>query len=565
MKTKKTHSPLFRSLAAGALALTALLQAHAVEVSSGGTQSVLEVGYDDDTVSGNTTNFRAKGGKLFIHPNGWSGAGATSDAQRNTIVSLFPAPPIIETTAGTGNGASAYGFYNTYVDNFYSTLDTVCVNNLESQPTAQTTAARNSYAARCSAIAVIASANGYSDSYLTSNPFSSSAFNLLRANILAAGGVATDAPPQYYFDRGAPYRQWTADLLAWTYGNNLRTICLVYARDTGWFYDDTRAYVADLIARGARVTDWTPHQYDSNRDANPFTPIGDEKRASSGNYTALRLAEFEEGFVVDTASTNSTYSNRNPQYLVDGVVTGNYGSIDQLGHYYQFDFGHNRSVSGVGLAFYLGDQRNYTFTVQTSTNGTTWTNRLTNVVSSGESAGLEDFYFAEVTARYVRIVNGGNSANNFLALHEARCLGWRLTRPFFAGITATAPNAQSGYPASNLVDEDGLFSTRCSVESINNYMQIDLGTTRTLTGVTVAVYNGNTRQQSFDVQLSTNGTSWTTVLTGAQTNGVTKWNEDFLFSSGQGARYVRFINKGNTSSNFPNGMSLTRAGAFGSE
>ncbi|MCW1925720.1 discoidin domain-containing protein [Luteolibacter arcticus] len=563
MKTKKPLNQPIRRLVVGAFALSALHPAHAVEISSGGTQSVLEVGYDDDTVPGNTSDFRSKGGKLFIHPNGWSGAGATNDTQRAAIVSLFPAPPIIESTAGGGSGASAYGFYNTFVKAWYSTLDTVCINNLESLPTAETTAARNAYAARCSAIAVIASANGYPDSYLSSNPFSSSAFNLLRANILAAGGVATDAPPQYYFDRGAPYRQWTADLLGWAYANEVRTICLIYARDTGWFYDDTRSYVADLIARGARVTDWTPHQYDSNRDSNPFTPLGDEKRASSGNYTALRLAEFEEGFPVSSATTNSTDSNRNPQYLIDGDLTGNYGSIDRIGQYYQFDFGQDRPVSGVGLAFYLGDQRNHTFTVQTSTNGTTWTNRRTNAVSSGNSAGLEDFYFPEVTARYLRIVNGGNSANNLLALHEARSLGWHPDQPFFKGLTASAPNAQSGFPASNLVDEDGLFTTRCSVGNINDYMQIDLGTTRTVKGVTVAVYNGVTRRQRFDVQVSTDGTDFTTVLSDVQTNGATKWNEDFLFSVARSARYVRFVNRGNNDTTAPNAMALTRAGAWG--
>jgi len=506
----------------------------------------------DMAVSANSAGFRALGGQLYIHATGWN-ATSGGTATRTAIKNLFPAPPMVET--GGPNGAPNFFLPMLKTPGYWNTADSNINNGISGFSDSQMATLVSSWAPYTDYVGPV----GSQDERI---PFADASFDQFRRNCLAGGTIAIDLPPQFYWDKPGAYRTFVADEIKWGRANNLRVVVLFFARDSGQFFEETKRAVADLIWRGAYPTAWASNQYCSTRTTEPATPIGDERNGSSGNYTALRLAEFENGFDVTSATTNSTYGNRNPQYLVDDVVTGNYGSIDQIGQYYQFDFGATKPVHGVGLAFYLGTSRNYTVTVQTSTDGTTWTNRLTNVTST-RMPEVEDFYFNPVNARYVRVINGGNSSNNFLALHEARCLGWRADTTYFSNITATAPNAQSGYPATSLVDRDQTFSTRCSVANLNEYMQFDIGATRTLKGVTVAVYLGDTRSQRFDVQVSTNGTSWTTVLTGAQTSGAWLWNEDFRFSTPQSARYVRLVNKGNTSSNFPNGMALTRAGAWG--
>jgi hypothetical protein len=107
--------------------------------------------------------------------------------------------------------------------------------------------------------------------------------------------------------------------------------------------------------------------------------------------------------------------------------------------------------------------------------------------------------------------------------------------PGAGGVTAST---NDGNVPGNTVDND--LATRWSSNGDGAWMQYDLGATQTVAHVRIAVYNGNARQNHFDLQLSSNGTSWTNVITGGSTSGTTTLEETHDFAD-QPARYVRYV------------------------
>jgi hypothetical protein len=113
-----------------------------------------------------------------------------------------------------------------------------------------------------------------------------------------------------------------------------------------------------------------------------------------------------------------------------------------------------------------------------------------------------------------------------------------------ATITAvTASNAEAANPATNTTD--GNLGTRWSATGDGQWIQFDLGKQDTINGVQIAWYKGDQRKAYFDVQTSSNGTSFQNVLTNKSTSGTTNAPQSFSFASSN-ARYVRVVNHGNT-------------------
>jgi len=112
--------------------------------------------------------------------------------------------------------------------------------------------------------------------------------------------------------------------------------------------------------------------------------------------------------------------------------------------------------------------------------------------------------------------------------------------PGAAGVTAST---HDGNVPANTVD--GSLSTRWSANGDAQWIQYDLGASRTVTHLTVAFYLGNSRQAEFDLQVSSDGESWTNVLTGASSSGASTQEQTFDFADTT-ARYVRYLGHGNS-------------------
>ena len=79
-----------------------------------------------------------------------------------------------------------------------------------------------------------------------------------------------------------------------------------------------------------------------------------------------------------------------------------------------------KNVYAVDMAFYNGNQRTFTFKIQTSIDNRTWTDATGTIVSSGLTNQMERYRFTPVEARYVRILCSGNSTNKWNSPTEIR-------------------------------------------------------------------------------------------------------------------------------------------------
>ena len=110
-------------------------------------------------------------------------------------------------------------------------------------------------------------------------------------------------------------------------------------------------------------------------------------------------------------------------------------------------------------------------------------------------------------------------------------------------VVAVTASGDDGHVPANTLDGD--LATRWSAEGDGVWIRYDLGSTQTVGSVSIAWYQGDTRRETFDVQVSGTGSSWTTVLAGERTSGTTASAVTYDFADAP-ARYVRVVGHGNT-------------------
>lgn len=148
--------------------------------------------------------------------------------------------------------------------------------------------------------------------------------------------------------------------------------------------------------------------------------------------------------------------------------------------------------------------------------------------------------------RYVFSIEGLNSeAGGEMKGTQSRTLVHTVPlTPSPAGITVTAIGNQTGNTPANSIDNS--LSTRWSKDGVNQWIRYDLGAVKLVEAVDLAFYAGTQRISYFDVEVSTDGTNFTTVLADCQTSGLTDEMERYAFDTPQEARYVRIMCNGNS-------------------
>ncbi|WP_343302720.1 PQQ-dependent sugar dehydrogenase [Chitinophaga niabensis] len=104
-------------------------------------------------------------------------------------------------------------------------------------------------------------------------------------------------------------------------------------------------------------------------------------------------------------------------------------------------------------------------------------------------------------------------------------------------------SGDDGNVAANVLDNN--LATRWSANGDGQWIAFCLGSVQTVTGVQIAFYNGNVRSSNFDIQVSSNGTSWNTVAAGLSSSGTSLNLETFTIPS-QSTQYVRILGHGNS-------------------
>lgn len=148
--------------------------------------------------------------------------------------------------------------------------------------------------------------------------------------------------------------------------------------------------------------------------------------------------------------------------------------------------------------------------------------------------------------RYTLAIEGLDSeAGGVMTKPQSRTLVLAVPlTPSPAGITVTAIGNQTGNTPANSIDNN--LSTRWSQAGIGQWIRYDLGSIQRVEAVDLAFYAGTQRISYFDVQVSTDGTNYTTVLADCKTSGLTDEMERYAFSTPQEARYVRILCNGNS-------------------
>lgn len=213
-----------------------------------------------------------------------------------------------------------------------------------------------------------------------------------------------------------------------------------------------------------------------------------------------------------------------------------------------------QTISGVSFEFYKGDTRSAIFDIATSVDGENWTIQLENVYSSGSTTDAEIFYFSSpLDAKYICFIGHGNDASSastakWNAIVEAKIVTDNAVssdNDTSAELSAISSGDAGENVASNVLDDDAKTYWSASGEQL---LQLDLGKIESISGVSFAFYEGDTRSAIFDITTSTNGTDWDLQLDTAYSLGNTADSEAFYFSDTVAAKYVRFIGYGNDSS-----------------
>jgi len=321
----------------------------------------------------------------------------------------------------------------------------------------------------------------------------------------------------------------------------------------------------------------TPTPTSSPRPPTP-TPVGD-------NWT------YVETSIPASAVSASTNDGNVPANAVDDNLATRW-SANGDGHWLQLDLGGTRIIGYVKVAAYNGNLRRSNFDIQVSNDNIVWTNMLTGAQTSGMTTAEETFDFTDVQARWIRYLGHGNSdpakccwnSVTEVSVFVANGVPTGMTPPptppvatptpgpteptptptptatptatptptvtpsptpggtpveVTPGASAVTASTNDGNLPGNTVDNN--LGTRWSGSGDGAWLQLDLGTTRSVTGVGVAVYQGNGRRNQFDIQVSTGGGVWTNALSGVQSSGNTTAEERYDFPAPQSARYVRYL------------------------
>jgi hypothetical protein len=119
-----------------------------------------------------------------------------------------------------------------------------------------------------------------------------------------------------------------------------------------------------------------------------------------------------------TASSND---GNLPSNVIDNNLNTRWSSLG-VGQFIRADLGSTQNICSVDIAWYKGNERAYNFVIATSTDGTTFTTKLTST-SSGTTLNSEKYAIPATDARYVRITVNGNTANNWASMTELDVFG----------------------------------------------------------------------------------------------------------------------------------------------
>jgi hypothetical protein len=257
-----------------------------------------------------------------------------------------------------------------------------------------------------------------------------------------------------------------------------------------------------------------------------------------------------------------------PVNTQDGTLHSRWAA-EGHGQWIAYDLGSSMWVCQVAIAWYRGDWRQSAFTIEVSVNSVDWT-PVYSGNSSGQTLELEPYAFAAVPARYVRIIGYGNTENWWTSITEVTISGSQdasepptpTPNPEIPQILSVQAVTASAWQKPNVPvnTQDGTLHSRWAAEGHGQWIAYDLGSSMCVSQVAIAWYQGAARRSAFAIEVSTDGTVWSTVYSG-NSSGQTLELEPYAFAAVP-ARHIRIIGYGNTSNTW---TSITEVELYGSQ
>lgn len=155
-----------------------------------------------------------------------------------------------------------------------------------------------------------------------------------------------------------------------------------------------------------------------------------DRQSGPGSFPSTIIASTDDGNV--------------PENTMDGDLSTRW-SAEGDGQWIAYDMGSDGPVSSVAIAWYQGDVRSSRFDIEVAAEGETEWRQVFSGSSSGEQTAPETYTFEETTARYLRIVGHGNTANAWNSITEVTIPGRTVqlpqVAPYLAAVELIAPDS----------------------------------------------------------------------------------------------------------------------------
>ena len=259
---------------------------------------------------------------------------------------------------------------------------------------------------------------------------------------------------------------------------------------------------------------------------------------------------------IRNVSSSTIDNNNNDEMNAQSAFDNDEGtkwSEDRVGAYLEFDIGAIRSICDIEILWDEGDEKSYNFVISVSDNGTEFKDRI-RATSSGNSDLPESYPIPDTLAKQIRLTVYGNSEDETAAIKEISVNGrdvrkvgqeYEICEELPIAKFVVTPS-QSGDPPENVADGD--FTTTWSNLAVGSFIQADLGTMKSLCGVSIAWYNGESRQYVFEISVSKDGMNFDQVYEGIS-SGKSIRPQNYAFSDVD-AKYLRITVFGNDKNNW---------------
>lgn len=240
-KTVAGGSRYYSSLLLFALTCSASAREKEALVFAGGVAGVASL-----TDGSASQKFRAAGGGLYLHNNGWA---SLNREQQRQVLAIFAGRPIgIELGYGAGNAAQAWagrcktGYLDLGIRPAFITANAFDGNNL---PTVEgwknyTATLRQQGVPEATLILPTFEYANFGPNVATLSQNMVSQRTDFQAIVSVAGGLVLDCPPGYFFAREPGYHTWIVDAIRWTHAKGLKCVWITSPHTFGArFGEDT--------------------------------------------------------------------------------------------------------------------------------------------------------------------------------------------------------------------------------------------------------------------------------------------------------------------------------------